>query len=112
MRAACRWLPTVSGLVLTASGAYLPYYWVSDLRDPAGASPVTTAVGRLQTGLTTAVGADPVRSALVLGVVVLAAVRGRRPAPPEPTARPLVHARPGPVGLATRATSPEGGPDS
>ncbi len=28
VRAASRWLPAVSGLVLTASGAYLVYYWV------------------------------------------------------------------------------------
>lgn len=112
VRAASRWLPAVSGLVLTASGAYLAYYWVSDLRDPAATSAVTTAVGHVQTGLTSAVGASPVRSALVLGVIVLAAfaVVVRRAL--RPTARPLVHARPGPVGLATRATSPEGGSDS
>jgi hypothetical protein len=90
VRAASRVLPTVSGFVLTASGGYLLYYWVTDLRDPTVTSPVTTAVGHLQTGLTTAVGADPVRSAVVLGVIVLGAfvaVVRRSLAAPGPTER-------------------------
>jgi cytochrome c biogenesis protein CcdA len=114
VRAASRWLPAASGLVLTASGAYLVFSWISDLRDPTASSAVTTAVGHVQAGLTAAVAADPVRSALVLGVIVLGAFavvvrRSLRPAP-----RPVVRARPGPVGLdlATRSTSPEGGSDS
>jgi cytochrome c biogenesis protein CcdA len=88
VRAASRVLPTVSGLVLAASGGYLLYYWVTDVRDPTVSSPVTTAVGHLQTGLTTAVGADPVRSAVVLGVIVLGAfvvVVRRSLAAPGPT---------------------------
>jgi len=95
VRAASRVLPTVSGVVLTLSGAYLLYYWVADLRDPTGSSPVTAAVGHLQTVLTAAVGADPVRSALVLGAIVLAAfvvvVRRSLVDPgPSPTAHPHV----------------------
>lgn len=74
VRSAGRWLPIFSGLVLTASGVYLLYSWVSDLSDPTGSSPVLRAVGRLQVDLTSAVDADPARSALVLGAVVLAAV--------------------------------------
>lgn len=91
VRAASRALPVVSGLVLTLSGAYLLYYWVTDLRDPTGSSPVTAAVGHVQTGLTTAVGTDPVRSAVVLGAIVLAAfvvVVRRSLTSPVPTPRP------------------------
>ncbi|MCR6493219.1 cytochrome c biogenesis CcdA family protein [Cellulomonas sp. P24] len=90
VRAASRALPVVSGLVLTLSGAYLLYYWLTDLRDPTGSSPVTAAVGHVQTGLTTAVGTDPVRSAVVLGAIVLAAfvvVVRRSLASPVPTPR-------------------------
>jgi cytochrome c biogenesis protein CcdA len=71
--AASRVLPAVSGLVLTASGAYLLYYWVSDLRGPNAHAPFTTAVDHLQAGLSAAVGTDPVRSAIVLGLIVVGA---------------------------------------
>ena len=70
--AASRVLPVISGFVLTASGAYLLYYWVADLRGSVNA-PLTTAIDHLQAGLTSAVGADPVRSAIVLGLIVLGA---------------------------------------
>ncbi|MDO8108027.1 cytochrome c biogenesis CcdA family protein [Isoptericola sp. b441] len=70
VRPVSRWVPRVSGLVLAGSGAYLLYYWVHDLRDPTGATPAL--VSRVQVWLTSTVGADPARSALVLGVVVLA----------------------------------------
>ncbi|NYI41404.1 cytochrome c biogenesis CcdA family protein [Demequina lutea] len=73
VHAASRILPVVSGLVLTASGAYLVYYWVTDLRGPTVNAPLTTTIGHLQAGLTAAVGTDPVRSAIVLGVIVLGA---------------------------------------
>ncbi len=92
VRAASRMLPTLSGLVLTTSGAYLVYYWVSDLRDPTTGSPLTAAVGHLQAGLTAAVDADPVRSAVVLGVIVLGAfvavVRRSLTAPDSSTLTP------------------------
>ena len=73
VRAASRWLPAVSGAVLVASGAYLFLSWANDLRDATAGSPETTAVGHLQSALTSAVGADPVRSTVVLGVIVLGA---------------------------------------
>jgi hypothetical protein len=74
VRAAARWLPAVSGTILAASGAYLAYYWVNDLRDPAATSPVTSAVDRAQTGLATLVGASPLLAAIVLGVIVLVSI--------------------------------------
>jgi len=74
IRAAARWLPVVSGTILAASGAYLAYYWVNDLRDPAATSPVTSAVDRAQTGLASLVGASPLLAAIVLGVIVLASI--------------------------------------
>lgn len=73
VRAASRVLPVLSGVVLTASGAYLLLYWIADLRGPGAGSAVTAAVGRLQGWLTATVGDDPVRSAVVLGVVVISA---------------------------------------
>ena len=72
--AASRVLVAVSGLVLTASGAYLLYYWITDLRGPGVSAPLTTAIGHLQAGITAAVGTDPVLSAIVLGLIVLGAL--------------------------------------
>jgi cytochrome c biogenesis protein CcdA len=98
VRAASRWLPTVSGVVLIASGAYLALTWVTDLRDPTAGSSVTAAVGHLQAVLTSAVGGDPVRSAVVLGVIVLGAfaVVVRRSLTETDAAAPAPSSRPNP----------------
>lgn len=74
VRIARRWLPAVSGITLAASGAYLAYYWVRDLLDPAGASPVASAVTGVQGWLAAGVAAQPLLSATLLGAVVLTSI--------------------------------------
>lgn len=74
LRSVTRWLPAVSGVTLALSGAYLAYYWASELLDPAGASPVTLAVGAVQGWLAAAIAARPLLTAALLGAVVLAAI--------------------------------------
>ena len=73
-RAAGRWIPAVSGTVLALSGLYLAYYWVAELLDPAGTTPVTSAVSAVQGRLSAALAARPLLSAALLGAVVLAAI--------------------------------------
>lgn len=95
LRAASRVLPVLSGIVLTVSGAYLVLYWTADLRKTGTGTPVTAAVGRLQGWLTAAVGDDPVRSAVVLGVVVIGAfglVVRRSLTAPDRASEPGAHA--------------------
>jgi len=74
VRTAGRWLPAVSGITLAASGAYLAYYWVSELLDPAGVSPLTSAVTGAQGALAAGIAAQPLLSATLLGGVVLTAI--------------------------------------
>lgn len=74
VRTAGRWLPAVSGITLAASGAYMAYYWVRDLLDPAGESPLTSAVTGVQGAIAAGVAAQPLLSATLLGAVVLAAI--------------------------------------
>lgn len=73
-RNAGRWLPAVSGITLTLSGAYLAYYWVTELPDQAGVSPVTSALTGAQGWLAGCVAAQPLLTATLLGTVVLAAI--------------------------------------
>lgn len=74
VRTVGRWLPAVSGITLTVSGAYLAYYWMAELLDPAGASPLMTAVTGAQGWLAAGIAAHPLLSAALLGAVVLAAI--------------------------------------
>jgi cytochrome c biogenesis protein CcdA len=105
LRSAARWLPLVSGVVATVSGGYLLVYWALDLLAPGVSTSTTATVGRLQGGLVAAVGADPVRSTLVLGGIVLVAItvaaarartgagpRSARPGHPARRDRPMVDA--------------------
>ncbi|BCW70813.1 cytochrome c biogenesis protein CcdA [Arthrobacter sp. NicSoilB8] len=74
IRTAGRWLPALSGITLAASGAYLAYYWVRDLLDPAGASPLTSTVTGAQAALAAGIAAQPLLSATLLATVVLTAI--------------------------------------
>jgi drug/metabolite transporter (DMT)-like permease len=74
IRTAGRWLPAVSGITLTISGAYLAYYWAMELLDPAGLSPLTSAVTGAQAALAAGIAAQPLLSATLLGGVVLTAI--------------------------------------
>lgn len=95
VRTAGRWLPAVAGVILAVSGAYLAYYWVTELLDPAGVSPLTSAVTGIQGRLAAAIAAQPLLSATLLGTVVLAAITvvihrsltERRPPNPNPSPR-------------------------
>jgi cytochrome c biogenesis protein CcdA len=96
--AAGRWLGLISGITLTLSGAYLAYYWLTDLVDPVGASTVTASVQGASGRLASLLGAAPALSALVLGVLVLGPIAliirriltepHHQPAPQHPPAAP------------------------
>lgn len=92
VRTAGRWLPALSGITLAVSGAYLAYYWVWDLLDPAGASPLTSAVTGAQGALAAGIAAQPLLSATLLGTVVLTAIavviRRTLTETPAPATRP------------------------
>ncbi len=74
VRTAGRWLPAISGITLMMSGAYLAYYWMTELLDPAGASPVTSAFTGVQGWLAAGIAAQPLLSATLLGTIVLTAI--------------------------------------
>jgi len=74
VRSAARWLPVVSGVVLAAAGCYLAYYWASELAGRGTTSPLSTAVDRIQTGISLVLTARPVLAALMLGAIVLASI--------------------------------------
>ncbi|HEV7166413.1 MAG TPA: cytochrome c biogenesis protein CcdA [Micrococcaceae bacterium] len=74
VRSAARWLPMVSGIVLTAAGSYLAYYWAGELAGRGAASPLSAAVNRIQAGASTVLNAQPVLAALILGAIVLTSI--------------------------------------
>ena len=52
----------------------MAYYWVRELLDPAGESPLTSAVTGAQGAIAAGIAAQPLLSATLLGAVVLAAI--------------------------------------
>jgi len=73
-RSAGRRLAAVSGITLSLSGAYLAYYWVTELLDPTAVSPVTSAVTGVQGWFAAGIAAQPLLWATLLGGVVLTAI--------------------------------------
>jgi cytochrome c biogenesis protein CcdA len=74
VRAVGRLLPAASGIILALSGAYLAYYWTTELLEPAGVSPLTSMLTAAEGWLTAGIAAHPLLSAALLGTVVLAAI--------------------------------------
>ncbi len=74
VRSAARWLPAVSGIVLILAGVYLAYYWAAEVLAPSATSPLTAAVGSVQTGLAAFLNAQPFLTALALAVIVLGSI--------------------------------------
>jgi cytochrome c biogenesis protein CcdA len=81
-------LPAVSGVVLCASGAYLAYYWTTDLLNTSSPTAAIRAVSAVQAGITSFVTGNMVPVTTVLGIGVLAGIAAvihktwTTPAPP------------------------------
>lgn len=73
-RTSGRWLASFSGITLTLSGAYLAYYWITELLDPTAVSPVTSAVTGVQGWFAAGITEQPLLSGILLGAIVLAAI--------------------------------------
>jgi cytochrome c biogenesis protein CcdA len=74
VRSAARWLPAVSGIILILAGSYLVYYWAGEILAPALSSPLTAAVGAVQSGLAAFLDAKPLLTALALAAIVLGSI--------------------------------------
>lgn len=101
LRTASRWVPAVGGVILVVVGAYLSWYWLSDIVSPGHSFALERLVNRIQLDISTPIDAHARLVGAVLGAVVIAAVvvggltrpalrdKGRpRPTPlppPEPT---------------------------
>lgn len=85
IRPVTRFVPRVTGVVLTLVGLYLCLYWVSDLVDPAATLAPVRIVEDVQSSLSSWLAGSSRLIGLVLGVAVvvvlmlLAAVSSRRP---------------------------------
>jgi len=94
-------LQRIAGVLLVVVGAYLVLYWVTDLTSPFTVPAPVRAVESVQAAVATAISSSPrvtgvVIGAVVLAVLVVASLRGARPAQaaaPRPT--PQGAARPG-----------------
>jgi hypothetical protein len=73
-RAVSRWVPVIGGVLVTAVGAYLMYYWIGQLVAPAATSAPTRWVDAVQSAVSDALAQSPLVSAAILGTIVLAAM--------------------------------------
>ena len=89
LRRASRWVPVAGGLILVAVGAYLTWYWVTDIASPGGSFAVQRLVERIQLDISNPINAHARLIGGLLGAAVVTAVIAgglSRPAPVEPQA--------------------------
>ena len=109
LRSVSRWVPVVGGVMLVAVGAYLSWYWISDIVSPGHSFAVQTWVNRIQLDVSNPISEHARLVGGVLGAVVMGAVvagglarparpgRAPRRTPPSPrpaaTSAPSAHPR-------------------
>lgn len=109
VRRVTRAVPRLGGALLLLVGAYLTYYWVSDLIDPVESPWLVRMVERVQSAVSDAVTASPRITGAVLGGIVLVALlwlawRGHDPLPPQARSKGTgVEGEAGQAGIAPRA---------
>lgn len=74
LRRASRWVPVVGGAILVAIGAYLTWYWVSDIASPGKSFALQRLVNRIQLDVSNPIDAHAQLVGAVLGAVVVAAI--------------------------------------
>jgi cytochrome c biogenesis protein CcdA len=81
LRQASRFIPVVSSVVVGVVGAYLVFYWVSDLVAPLNLPPVILATQAIASGVGDwlSVWAFPLACAVLLALVITLITVGRRP---------------------------------
>jgi cytochrome c-type biogenesis protein len=98
LRRASRWVPVAGGLILVAVGAYLTWYWVTDIASPGSSFALQRLVERVQLDISNPINAHAQLIGGLLGAAVVAAVIAgglSRPAPVQPRAAP--EQKPAPV---------------
>ena len=104
LRAASRWVPVAGGVILVTVGAYLTWYWITDIASPGRSFAVQRFVNRIQLDISNPIAQHARLVGGVLGVLVIAAVLAgglTRPARPrraprrsEPAPRPAATSGP------------------
>ncbi len=98
LRRASRWVPVAGGVLLVGVGAYLTWYWVSDIVAPGHTFALQRLVNRVQVDVSNPIDAHARLIGSLLGAVVVGAIVAGglvRPAskrsahPPEPEAADL-----------------------
>lgn len=74
LRGFSRWVPRIGGALVAAVGAYLVYYWVSELAAPTVTPALTRWVDGIQASVTAGLSAAPAVSASVLAMLVVAGI--------------------------------------
>ena len=74
LRQASRWVPVVGGVLLVAVGAYLTWYWLTDIVSPGKTFALQRLVSRLQLDVSNPIDAHARLVGAILGAVVIAAI--------------------------------------
>jgi len=70
LRPVTRFVPVIASVLVTAAGAYLIYYWATDLIDPLATTPITKVIDALQSTVSDWLTASPI-GAVVAAVIVI-----------------------------------------
>lgn len=74
LRRASRWVPVAGGVILVGVGAYLTWYWVTDIADPGHTFALQRLVNRVQVDISNPIDAHARLIGALLGAVVVGAI--------------------------------------